>query len=166
MAAQLWFSIIPTNEASELIVNDPRNEGHVVTTAEAGATPRKVIQVNFGRYLTPNCILSFGRDPSCNIQPGAAFARQWSQRQCSFFLSNETLIFRDHSANRTTNISSVHLDPPGKWHMDGIPRQRAIPEYGDWRISMGPATFLLRFHLGMHKLDSLIVSLLELMANR
>lgn len=163
MAAQVWFSIIPKNHASELIVNDSRNKEYVVTTAEAGATPRKVIQVNFRHNLTPNCILSFGRDPSCNIQTGA---RQWSQRQCSFFLSNETLIFRDHSANRTTNISPEHLNSPGKWHMDGIPRQRAIPEYGDWHISMGPAKFLLRFHLGMHKLDSLIVSLLELMANR
>ena len=130
------------------------------------ATPRKVIRVIFGDNLIPNCIFSFGRDENCNIVPGTDIARKWSQRQCSFVLSNGSLIFRDHSERRTTNISPVHLNPPGKWHMDGIPRQRAIPEYGDWRISIGPATFLLRFPQGMHKLDSLIVCLLELMANR
>lgn len=165
MAGQVWFYIIPTNEVSEVIVNHPRNQRHAVITEEAEATPRKVIQVIFGDHLTPNCIFSFGRNEHCNIVPGTACARQWSRRQCSFFLSNGSLIFRDHSERRTTSISPVDLDPR-KWHMNGIPRQRAIPEYGDWLISMGPATFLLRFRRGMHKLDSLIVSLLELIANR
>ena len=145
MAGQVWFSIIPTNEVSEAIVNHRQNQGHGVNTAEGGATPRKVIQVIFKDNLTPNCIFSFGRHEHCSTVPGTDFARRWSQRQCSFILSNGSLIFRVNSGRRTTNISPVHLNPPGKWHMDEIPRQRTIPEYGDWRISMGPATFLLRF---------------------
>lgn len=123
----------------------------------------------FGNNLTSNCILSFGRHPECNIlcdPPGTAIGRKISQKQCLFLLSNGCLILRDHSGRRTITISPVHLNLPGKWHMDGIPRQRAIPEHGDWRISVGPATFLLRFGPGMHKLDSLIISLLKLMTIR
>lgn len=87
-----------------------------------------------------------------------------AQKQCSFLLSNGCLIFRDHSGRHTSTISQVHLNLPGKCHMDGIPRQRAIPENGDWRVSVGPATFLLRFRQAMHKLGSLIICLLKLRA--
>ena len=83
MAAQVWFFIIPTNEVSETIVNDCRNQDYVVITDEAGATPRKVIQIAFDNHLKPNCILSFGRREDCNIRcdlPGTAFVRKMAQK--------------------------------------------------------------------------------------
>lgn len=169
MARHVWFSLIPTNEASEAIVNDARNHEHVAIVFEPEAASGKIIQVYFGNNLTSNCILSFGRHLECNIlcdPPGTAIGRQMSQIHCSFLLSNGCLILRDYSGRCKTTISPVHLNYPGKWHMDGLPRQRAIPEHGDWHISVGPATFLLRFRQGMHKLDSLIISLLKLMAIR
>lgn len=169
MARHVWFSLIPTNEASEAIVNDDRNQEHVAIGFEPEAASGKIIQVYFGSYLTSNCILSFGRHLECSIlcdPPGTNIGRKISQKQCSFLLSNGCLMLRDHSGNHTTTISPVHLNFPGKWHMVGIPRQRAIPEHGDWRISVGHATFLLQFRPGMHKLDSLIISLLKLMAIR
>lgn len=169
MASQVWFFLIPTNEVSEAIVADDRNGHHVVIEFESETVSGRVIQVTFGNDLAPNCILSFGRDVACNIvcdPPGTAIGRKMAQKQCLFLLSNRCLSFRDHSGRHTSTISPVHLNLPGKWHMDGIPRQRAIPEYGDWRVSVGPATFLLRFPKGMHKLDSLIISLLKLIAIR
>lgn len=169
MAGRVWFYILPTNEVSEAIVNDSRNENHVVITDGAGVATSKMIQVIFKDSLKPYCILSFGRGTECDIRcdpPGTAFGREMAQSQCSFRFHNRCLIIQDHSGRATTTISPVHLDSPGKWHMDRLPRQRAIPEYGDWHISMGPTTFLLRFCQGMHNLDSLIISLPELTANR
>lgn len=169
MAGKVWFSLIPTNEVSTAIVNDSRNESRVVTTDAAQAATSKVIQVVFADNLQPHPILSFGRDVGNHIKcdpPGTTFGRRMAQRQCSFCFHNRSLILRDHSEGHTTTISPLHLHPPSKWRMDQTPRQCAIPEFGDWRISMGTAQFLLQFSQGMHKLDSLIISLLELIANR
>lgn len=159
MAGEVWFSLFPTNEESKAIVNDVRNRGHVVIADGAGAAPSKVIQVVFRCNLKPHCILSFGRSPDSDIAcdpPGAAIGRRMGQRQCSFYFHNRSLIFRDHSEQQTTSIFPSYLDSPGRWQMDQIPRQRAIPECGDWNISMGPATFLLRFRQSIHNLHTLI----------
>lgn len=74
MANQVWFSIIPKKDVAKAIVNDSRNQEHVVIT-EAG---RKVFQVVFGAILKEDCILSFGRhednDIKCDL-PGTPFGR-------------------------------------------------------------------------------------------
>lgn len=153
MADQVWFSIIPKNEIAKNIVNDSRNQQHVVVTESA----KKVIRVVFRDILKEGCILSFGRhlnnDIKCNLPEGRTIA----QNHCAFVFHNKCLILRDLSTVQTTTISPVQLDP-SKWRMDTIPRQRAIPESGDWSISIGPANFLLRFRQGMPKLDSLNIS--------
>lgn len=138
-------------------------------TDGAGAPAINIVQVVFRDGLKPYCILSFGRSLDSDIKcdpTGTAIGRRMSQRQCSFVFHNRCLIFRDHSELHISSISPEHLDSPEKWDMNQIPRQRAIPEYGDWLISMGTATFRLRFRKSMHKLNSLIISLLELMVNR
>ena len=134
MASQVWFFIIPTNEVAEAIVNDDRNSSHVAITDEASSTTSKVIQVAFDQDLDPNSILSFGRK-DCSIRcdlPGTALGHGIANYQCSFFLHNKSLIFRDNSSLHTSAISPLHLDSPGTWHMDRIPRQRAIPRI--WRL--------------------------------
>lgn len=160
IAGEVWFSIFPTNEESEAIVNDGRNRDHVVIADGAGAAARKVTQVVFRDNLKPHCILSFGRSEDSDITcdpPGTAIGRRMGRRQCSFCFNNRILIFRDHSEQQTTSIFPSYLDSPGRWHMDQIPRQRAIPECGDWHISMGPATFLLRFRQSMLNVHTLVV---------
>lgn len=169
MASEVWFSIFPTNKESEAIVGDVRNIDHVAILDAAGDAASKVIQVIFRDHLKPYCILSFGRGPDSDIRcdpPGTAIGRNMAQRQCSFCFHNRCLILRDHSDQQSTTISPVHLKFPDKWRMDQIPRQRVIPEYGDWCLSIGHATFLLRFRQSMYKLPLLIVFLLELMDNR
>lgn len=129
----------------------------------------KVIQVVFGDTLEPTSILSFGRNLENNIicdPPGTVIERTIARRHCSFFLQNKCFILWDFSETKTTTISPRDLHHSAKWHMGGISRQRAIPEYGDWDMIIGPAKFLLLFGQGMHKLDSLIISFWELMANR
>lgn len=156
MADLFWFYIAPKDTDAIAIVNDTRNQGYVVTINEAEEAIRKVIPVVFKDSLEPHCILSFGRDLDNDIQcdpPGFRMAR----RQCSFLFHNRSLIFRDHSGTRNSKISPVHVEDSKKWNMDRVPRQRAIPEYGDWKITMGQANFLLRFRRGMHKLDPLII---------
>lgn len=169
MAGNVWFYILPINEDAKAIVDDVRNREHVVITYGPGAAAINRIQVVFRDDLKPHCILSFGRSFDSNIQcnpPGTAIGRRMAQRQCSFSFHNRCLIFRDHSELHTSTIFPEHLDSPEKWEMDQIPRQRAIPEYGDWLISMGGATFRLEFRKSMRKLHSLIISLLKLMINR
>lgn len=166
MADNAWFFILPINEDAKAIVDDFRNRNHVVITNRAGAA---IIRVVFRDDLKPYCILSFGRSLDSDIKcdpPGTAIGRRMAQRQCSFSFHNRCLIFRDHSELHTSTIFPEDLDSPEKWKMDRIPRQRAIPEYGGWHISMGTAKFRLQFRTSMHKLHSLIISLLKLMVNR
>lgn len=168
-AGEIWFSIFPTNEESKATINDVRNRGHVVIVDGAGAASSKVFPVVLRGGLKPHCILSFGRSSNSDIAcdpPETAIGRKMGPRQCSFCFHNRSLIFRDHSEQHTTSIFPSHLDSPGRWHMGQIPRQRAVPECGDWCISMGPAMFLLRFRQSMQNLHSLIISLLELMVDR
>lgn len=160
MAGEVWFSIFPTNEESKAIVNDVRNQDHVVIADGAGAAAGKIIQVVFQDNLKPHCILSFGRDTNSDIicnPPGTTIGHRMGIRQCSFCFHNRSLLFRDHSDQQTSSIFPSYLDSPGRWHMNQIPRQRAIPECGDWRISMGPATFLLRFRQSMHNIHTLMI---------
>lgn len=161
MAGQVWFSIIPINRASEAILNDSRNTERVVLIEGAGAVAGKVIQVVFGDTLEPTSILSFGRNLENNIicdPPGTVIGRAIARRHCSFFFQNRCLILRDFSDTKTTSISPRDLRHSAKWRMGGISRQRAIPEYGDWDMIIGPAKFLLRFGQGMHHSLSLFRS--------
>ena len=161
MADRRWFQISPKNDVARAIVNDTRNRECVIPCPDGTI---KII-VTFDDYFRPNCILSFGRDRAFSVVcdppelPGP-LSRQFSRRQCQFFLENNTLMLRDDSSGSTTSIHPQQIDS-NLWEFPskstGTPRQRAVIESGDWDLALGPAEFLLQFP-DRGKLDSIIIS--------
>ena len=82
-----------TNDVVRAVVNDARNQDCVILDLDS----IKRISVTFDDYFRPDCILSFRRDRTCSVvyEPSEfleEITRQFSRRQCQFFLQKNTLI--------------------------------------------------------------------------
>ena len=160
MADRSWFQILPKNDVARAIIDDTRNRECVMP----GQDGTNKIVVTFDDYFRPDCVLSFGRDRTCSVvcdppELPESLSRQFSRRQCQFFLEKNTLMLRDDSSGSTTSVRPRQIES-NRWEFSskstGTPRQRAILESGDWDLAFGSAEFVLQFP-ERGKLDFIII---------